>query len=48
MRYSIAHKKHGAEGSRTLGLRIANAALSQLSYGPIFAENLGWMPAFVQ
>ena len=25
---------NGAEGDRTLNLRIANAALSQLSYGP--------------
>ena len=25
----------GAEGSRTPDLRIANAALSQLSYGPL-------------
>ena len=29
----------GAEGSRTLDLCIANAALSQLSYGPIHIEN---------
>ena len=27
---------NGAEGDRTLNLRIANAALSQLSYRPIF------------
>jgi hypothetical protein len=27
-------KKCGAEGDRTPDLRIANAALSQLSYGP--------------
>ena len=27
---------HGLEGIRTLGLRDANAALSQLSHGPIF------------
>ncbi len=26
----------GAEGSRTLGLCVANAALSQLSYGPYY------------
>ena len=26
----------GAEGDRTLNLRIANAALSQLSYRPIW------------
>jgi hypothetical protein len=26
---------NGAEGDRTLNLRIANAALSQLSYRPI-------------
>ena len=26
---------NGPEGIRTLGLRVANAALSQLSYGPI-------------
>ena len=26
----------GAEGDRTPDLRIANATLSQLSYGPIF------------
>jgi hypothetical protein len=29
----------GAEGSRTLDLCIANAALSQLSYRPRLAEN---------
>ena len=29
------HLIGGAEGDRTLDLRIANAALSQLSYGPI-------------
>ena len=28
-------KTNGAEGDRTLNLRIANAALSQLSYRPI-------------
>ena len=27
---------NGPEGIRTLGLRVANAALSQLSYEPIF------------
>jgi hypothetical protein len=27
---------NGAEGDRTLNLRIANAALSQLSYRPIW------------
>jgi hypothetical protein len=32
-------KYGGAEGDRTPGLRIANAALSQLSYCPI---SLGW------
>ena len=30
----------GAEGDRTPDLRIANAALSQLSYGP---EEKGWI-----
>ena len=30
-------KLGGAEGDRTPDLRIANAALSQLSYGPIVA-----------
>ncbi len=29
-------KMSGAEGDRTPNLSIANAALSQLSYGPIF------------
>lgn len=28
-------KESGAEGDRTLNLCIANAALSQLSYGPV-------------
>ena len=30
----------GAEGDRTLDLRIANAALSQLSYIPKFGESI--------
>src|SRR5437773_3156269 len=29
----------GAEGDRTPDLRIANATLSQLSYGPIYRDN---------
>src|SRR5947207_9107197 len=29
----------GAEGDRTPDLRIANATLSQLSYGPIYLDN---------
>ena len=32
----------GAEGDRTPNLRIANAALSQLSYGPGAAKS--WLP----
>ena len=33
---SLLRKKNGgAEGDRTLDLSIANAALSQLSYGPV-------------
>ena len=31
---------NGAEGDRTLNLRIANAALSQLSYRPIWITEL--------
>ena len=31
----------GAEGARTPDLSVANAALSQLSYGPMFTENMG-------
>lgn len=30
---------HGLEGIRTLGLRDANAALSQLSHEPLLAPN---------
>ena len=30
---------HGPEGIRTLGLCVANAALSQLSYEPISQKN---------
>jgi hypothetical protein len=30
----VASLESGAEGDRTLNLSIANAALSQLSYGP--------------
>ena len=31
---------NGAEGDRTLNLRIANAALSQLSYRPIWITRI--------
>lgn len=32
----------GAEEDRTPDLRIANATLSQLSYGPEILESLSW------
>ena len=32
----------GAEGIRTPDLRLAKAALSQLSYGPFGGGRLGW------
>ena len=34
----VRRQKGGAEGDRTPDLRIANAALSQLSYGPGWAR----------
>jgi hypothetical protein len=38
---SSSTEESGAEGSRTLDLCIANAALSQLSYRPMFAPKNG-------
>ena len=37
----------GAEGDRTPDLRIANATLSQLSYGPISLDNSRQRPRFL-
>ena len=34
----------GAEGSRTPDLSVANAALSQLSYGPVIVRARGRLP----
>ena len=39
MKHSASWFFHGPEGIRTLGLCVANAALSQLSYEPISQKN---------
>lgn len=36
----LCRLKNGAEGDRTLNLCIANAALSQLSYGPVASPRM--------
>ena len=38
----------GAEGDRTPDLRIANATLSQLSYGPVYAIERGVRPQILR
>jgi hypothetical protein len=47
-RKSLTHKafRSGAEGIRTLDLCIANAALSQLSYGPGMGKLYGIISRF--
>src|ERR1043166_7703017 len=41
-------KNGGAEGDRTPDLRIANATLSQLSYGPVYAIERGVRPQILR
>src|SRR5258707_3160626 len=39
VRFCLKSVDGGAEGDRTPDLRIANATLSELSYGPIYLDN---------